>query len=116
MNEDKTQPELVWYNGRWFLKSVVDRVTAEREAEKAEAKRVLLANVEASRAVTREARAAEKAEKEKAQKERAERAEKEKAEKEKARVSGPANPSPKPILSDPPSLRYGVASQIKAEA
>src|SRR4051812_23660517 len=75
MNEDKTQPELVWFNGRWFLKSVVDRIMAERDAEKAEAQRVLLANVEGYRAVTRLAKALEK------------------AEKEKAAVSGPAKPT-----------------------
>ncbi len=34
MNENETQPEVVWVNGRWLLKSVVDRVNAEREEEK----------------------------------------------------------------------------------
>ena len=74
MNEDKTQPELVWFNGRWFLKSIVDRIMAEREAEKAEAQRVLLANVEGWRALSRAAHALAQ------------------AEKGKAPVSGPAKP------------------------
>ena len=34
MKPNETQPELVWVNGRWLLKSVVDRVNAEREEEK----------------------------------------------------------------------------------
>ena len=100
MKPNETQPELVWYNGRWFLKSVVDRDKAEREAEKAEAQRVLLANVEGWRALSRAAHALAQ------------------AEKGKAPVSGPANPpsGAQAPESDPPSLRSGVASPLKAEA